>query len=185
MDKTEIRVQLLEKRNALTHEERASKSEKIARNLEKIEQFKEAKQVLFYYTHGSEVDCLPLINKWMNKKKIYLPKLMENGKFKALPFFEFEGLKKGPFNIPEPTLDDHEEHEGILDLIIVPGVAFDKKGNRIGMGKGFYDRYLSKTEDTKKIALAFSEQVLDEVPKDTYDIPVDIVVTDKEIIKCR
>lgn len=181
-EKKDLRTNSLQIRKALSAEDREEKSRKIGKKLEGLDMFKNADHVLFYYTHGSEVDTVPLINKWTNKKQIYLPKLKSENEFVALPFHNFDALQKGIYDIPEPI--EHKEKGGYekkLDLVIVPGAAFDRKCNRLGMGKGFYDRYLSQLANVPKIALAFEEQILDEVPKDSYDVPIDIIITDQNI----
>ena len=182
MDKKNLRTNSLQIRKALPAEEREKKSRKIGKKLEELDLFKNADHVLFYYTHGSEVDTVPLINKWANKKQIYLPKLKSANEFIALPFHDFDALEKSIYGIPEPIEHKGEKkYEKKLDLIIVPGAAFDRNCNRLGMGKGFYDRYLSQLANIPKIALAFEEQMLDEVPKDSYDVPIDMIITDQNI----
>ncbi len=184
MDKKDLRTNNLQIRRSLPADEREQKSLEITRKLENLDLFKNADHILFYYTHGSEVDTVPLINKWAGKKQIYLPKLKGENQFIALPFHNFDALKKNHYGIPEPIEhEDDKGHEKKLDLIIIPGAAFDRKCNRLGMGKGFYDRYLSKLPNVKKIALAFEEQMLDKVPKDKYDKSVDLIITDKEMYK--
>jgi 5-formyltetrahydrofolate cyclo-ligase len=182
-DKRDLRINSLQVRNALMAEERERKSLEISKKLEDLDVFQSADHILFYYTHGSEVDTVPLINKWSGKKQIYLPKLKSENEFIALPFHSFDALKKGIYGIPESIEREGEKggHEKKLDLIIVPGAAFDKKCNRLGMGKGFYDRYLDGFKGITKIALAFEEQMLDEVPKESYDEPVDLIITDQNI----
>lgn len=183
-EKRDLRINSLQIRNSIPAEIREEKSKIVGEKLEETDLFKDADHILFYYTHGSEVDTVPIINKWLNKKNIYLPKLKSDNKFIALPFKNFDTLRKGIYDIPEPIEHESERvYEKKLDLIIVPGSAFDKKCNRLGMGKGFYDRYLSQFKNIPKIALAFEEQMLDEVPKESYDESVDMIITDQNIYK--
>jgi 5-formyltetrahydrofolate cyclo-ligase len=181
MDKKEIRKKMLGLRNTLSEVERAKKSAKIQKSLEDHEDFINADHILFYYTHGSEVDTIPLINKIIREKKVYLPKVRGENEFIAVPFNGAATLEKGAYNIPEPRVTERNTYERKLDLIIVPGVAFDKKGNRIGMGKGFYDRYLKGFPHVPKISLAFEGQVLESIQKEPYDVPVDTIITDENI----
>lgn len=181
MQKSEIRKLALSKRNSFTSKERSEKSERIAEHLESLNIFKNAKNILFYYSYQAEVDTLGLMKKWMENKNILLPRLNSDNTFVALPFTSFDNLEVNKFDIPEPPFIF--EPQTNLDLIIVPGVAFDRKGNRIGMGKGYYDRFLTDYKNVPKIALAYSEQVLDQVPKDPYDEPVNIILTEDEIIQ--
>jgi len=180
--KTELRRLSLERRNGLPAEVRSIKGQAIARLLESTDLFQDADHILFYYAFGSEVDTLPIINKWIGEKKVYLPKLDEKGVLVALPFTGFETLNKNVYQIPEPI--DHKtgkRFEKKLDLIIIPGVAFDDRGHRMGMGKGYYDRYLAANPNIPRIALCYQEQMLDEVPKADYDENVDLIITDRKI----
>ena len=184
-NKKVIRQNQIEIRNAIDPSVRALKNIEIAKKLESLDLIKDAQHVLFYYTNGSEVDTLPLIEKWSKKKTIYLPKIIGKNEFYALPFTNFSELQKGPYAIPEPMGEAEGKMEDKLDLIILPGVASDTFGTRLGMGKGFYDRYLSHLHKGPKIALAYSAQMLDQLPKDPYDEPTDIIITDKEIYNCN
>lgn len=182
MDKKDLRTNILQIRKDIPAHTREQKSLEIKKRLENSELFQNADHILFYYTHGSEVDTIPLINKWADKKNIYLPKLKNEEEFIALPFCNFDTLEKNLYGIPEPIQKKEDgKYEKKLDLIIIPGSAFDKNCNRLGMGKGFYDRYLNSNPNIPKIALAFEEQILDKVPKDTYDVPVDFIITDQNI----
>ena len=181
-NKISLRNTALSLRNSISPVTRAEKSEIIAKKLEESDVFKKAKHILFYFSVGSEVSTVPLIVDWSDRKRLYLPKLINESEFIALPFRGFESLKKGIYGIPEPDSQGKgEPFKGDLDLIIVPGVAFDKDCNRLGMGKGFYDRYLAKLDSVPKIALSFEEQILAHIPKENYDKPVDILITDKNI----
>ena len=94
-------------------------------------------------------------------------------------------LKKNFYGIPEPDSEDvNSVYDDKVEIIITPGVAFDKKGGRIGMGKGFYDKYFESNPKPVKIGLAFEEQVFDSVPSDEKDKPVDFIITDKNIYIC-
>lgn len=186
MDKVEIRRLALEKRNSLSEADRKTKSFGIGKLLESLELFQNAETVLFYYSHNSEVDTLSLIRKWMQEKSFFLPRLTPDDSFLALPVSSLDELELNRYGIPEPPMPSTEADKSPkLDLIIMPGVAFDRKGNRIGMGKGYYDRFLAGQKGVPKVALAYSEQVLDSVPKEPYDEPVDMIITENEVIRCK
>jgi len=182
-NKQEIRKQILEIRNQIPEEERIQRSKQIADLLEALSEFKSAQHILFYYTNGSEVDTTPLIDKYLSSKQLYLPVIKNEEDFHAVAIQHPLHLENGTFGIPEP-IGDPPDDESMLGLIIVPGVAFDKTGNRIGTGKGYYDRFLPRCPNAIKIGLAFDEQILDQVPKDPYDVAVDFIVTDNEVYKC-
>ncbi len=178
-NKNDVRKKVLALRNRLSKRIRNAKSLLIQRKLENLDAFKRARHILFYYAHGSEVDTLATIKAHLEDKVLYLPKLMDKKSFIALPFATTRSLKKGMFGIPEPVPGEEVNEFPPLDMIIIPGVAFDKSANRIGMGKGYYDRFLKSFSAVPKVALAFEEQVLDRVPKELYDEPVDLVLTDQ------
>lgn len=96
-----------------------------------------------------------------------------------------EQLQAGRFGIPEPGSDSLSIEPDKLDLVIVPGVAFDSGGRRIGYGKGYYDRYLPKVPTQKRIALAFGVQMVERIPAGERDQGVGLVVTEFGIIFCR
>lgn len=182
MNKQSIRAQVLKERNELSGSVVAEKSEAIMTQLEAREVFQKAERILFYYSHHQEVHTIDLFKKWIRQKKLYLPKLLDSEQMEAVWCPDLEEIQLNQFSIPEPK--GKEVAEG-LDLILVPGVAFDLKGNRIGMGKGYYDRFLARYPDVFKIGLAFEFQIFDELPKDPYDVAVDRIITEKRIINCN
>ena len=98
---------------------------------------------------------------------------------------DFESLVPfGKFGIPEPMELMKVSYKSI-DAVIVPGVAFDKNGYRIGFGFGHYDKFLKKTPHAVKIGLAFEFQIVDSVPKEEHDVPVDFIITEKRVIDCK
>lgn len=181
--KVKIRDKLLKIRKNIPEELRAIKNKRIIKNLESLDCFKNAHHILLYYSCNGEADTLELIEKYINSKQLYLPVIKGRNNFlQAIPVKNPLNLKKGFEGIPEPNdIDPNSMFDDEIELIITPGVAFDKHGNRIGMGKGYYDRYFASYKTPLKIGLAYEEQVLDSIPKDKYDVAVDFVVTDKNI----
>jgi 5-formyltetrahydrofolate cyclo-ligase len=115
---------------------------------------------------------------------LFYPRVMEEGKLFFYRFVDGDGWVRGKFGNPEPEVSSGKK--GIqrgFDLVVVPGVAFDRRGSRLGRGCGYYDRFLSGLGGTAVTAgLAFSGQIVKEVPVDTWDIPVDVVVTEDGVI---
>jgi len=177
MNKEQLRRKAIVIRNQIFEEDYRKKSKLIISRLEELEEFIQAHNVLAYYSHGKEVITTDSLNRWSEEKELYLPTLNEDSSFIALPYGD---LVKNRYGIHEPTQGDEPDK---LDLIIVPGVAFDRNGGRLGMGKGYYDRFLVDKKGVMKIALAFHEQIVASIPKKPYDINVDIIITDKEIIR--
>jgi len=141
--------------------------------LEHDEDFINAHTVLLYYSLPEEVDIRPLVHKYADEKRILLP--VVKGKDLELRVFNGE-LQPGPFNILEPVGEAFTDFEAI-ELVIVPGLAFDAKGNRLGRGKGYYDRLLPKLPHAKKVGICFPYQKLRFVPHFPFDIPMDKVIS--------
>lgn len=180
-DKKAIRKKILEWRNSLHSDDVHSASSAIQAKLEKLESFKQASNILFYYTHKNEVDTIPLIEKYSDVKTLSLPVLTEAQSLIPCKVENLKNLKRNREGIPEPKNNSSEQLELTVDMVIVPGVAFDKMGGRIGMGKGYYDRYFSENKESIRVGLAFQEQVLASIPKESYDESVDVLITEKNI----
>jgi 5-formyltetrahydrofolate cyclo-ligase len=168
---------MLEMRNRLNHPEIAKKSKTIQEFVIKSKEFESAKVVGTYYALGSEVTteliikCAPILG-----KKIALPRVEED----KITFYELSSTKsliRGRFGILEPQ---PYEQMNDIDILIVPGIAFDKKGNRLGYGMGFYDRLLS-CKRTFSIGLAYSFQLLENLPHDKYDKRLNAIASEDGI----
>lgn len=181
LKKSELRKEFLNKRDALNEEERSIYSEKIKVKLKSLKEFKEAKSVLLYCPIRKEPDLTSLIWESLSlKKRVLLPKV-EGQDIKLYPIISQEQIKPGSFCIPEP-MGGKEFPPYEVELAIVPGVVFDERGYRIGFGKGYYDRLLQKVMGVK-IGVAYSFQVVQEIPTDEWDQPVDVLVTESYILK--
>ncbi len=180
--KQKLREIILEKRNSLTKEDILKKSNKIMEKLFSLPEFKKAKKIMFYVSKDNEVFTHNMIKELINKKKILVPVTdYENKNLIISELKNFSDLEPGYYGVLEPKKIKKVNPKDI-DIVIVPGVVFDKKGNRIGYGKGYYDIFLKKTK-AFKIGLAFDFQVVEEIKKEEFDVAIDIIVTEKEIIK--
>jgi len=186
--KQTLKQQIFEKRNSLPKEEIREKSIKIKNNLFSLKEFNVAKNIMLYVSFNTEADTQKIIKELLNKKEktIVVPYVIK-GDFKLhlSELKSFNELKPKTFGILEPReMYIREFNPDMLDLVIVPGIAFDKKGHRIGYGYGYYDRFL-KTIKKKavKIGLAFDFQLIESIPEEEHDVPMNIVVTDKEILR--
>jgi len=182
--KDNIRKELKKIRNNLSKEYVLDKSKIIERYLFELKEFKKSSTVLFYVSYNNEVFTHDMIKRCLGEKEIVVP--ISNTKNKTLILSKlenWENLHEGPYGILEPRKIIEVFPEN-LDLIIVPGVGFDEKGNRLGHGKGYYDKLLQKT-NAKKIGLAFECQIVNQIPTDENDIPVDMIITEKRIINCK
>lgn len=145
----------------------------VIKKLEADEDFLHAQTVLLYYSLPDELDTHALVARYYQKKQLLLPVV----KGEELELKVFQGqLHEGTFGIQEPEGETFEAFDQI-DLVVVPGMAFDKEGNRLGRGKGFYDRLLPKLTHAKKIGICFPYQLVDYVPTDPFDIPMDKIIT--------
>ncbi|MFA5792843.1 MAG: 5-formyltetrahydrofolate cyclo-ligase [Candidatus Gracilibacteria bacterium] len=181
MQKKDLRVHLREKRKAIQPALRAEKSKKIAEIFLKLKEVTDANSILFYVSKADEVETHDLIKDCIKRGvKVFVPKV--NGEELLIcPILNFDELSLGAYGLLEPCSIANTAHPKDIDLIVVPGIGFDKNGNRIGSGKGFYDKLLKDTRG-QKIGFAFSEQIVDALPNEEHDVPLDLIVTDSLII---
>ena len=175
-----LRKKHLAGRKAIPAARRRAKSGKIFKRLLKEPSFQEAKHIAFYYGIAPEVATRPFLKAVLKKKKIYLPRTEPQKKrmtFRQVRVFS-KDLVKGPYGIMEPKLSCAVRPAVRMDLIIVPGVAFDRRGGRLGRGAGYYDRLLRKAKKVVKIGLCFREQLVKKVPMRLHDVRMDRVITD-------
>lgn len=155
-------------------------SEKILEQLEETELFQHASCIALYHAIPGEVQTATFIEKWYLKKKLLLP-LIKGDDLLLIPYTGKESLQSGIFGILEPRYTGITIPEQEIDLIIVPGVAFDRQLNRLGRGKGYYDRLLSSIQ-APKVGICFNFQLIEEVPTEPFDKQMDILITEKEIL---
>ena len=134
-----------------------------------------SKTLLIYVSINSEVDTTKIINHFLNIKNIAVPKIIDNDMYFCY-ITNLNDLTPGKYNIPEPT------NENIVTdfdnaICIVPGICYDKKNYRVGYGKGYYDRFLSKNK-IKTIGLCYKECMVEKIDNDKYDYKIDEVITD-------
>ncbi len=190
MDKKVLRRKALSCRRSLSKEKIEKKSEKIKERLFNLSVFKQAKVVLFYLSLPEEVQTYSMIKAAFRiNKRVALPVVKNVNRREIIPF-EIKNpepeLILGPFKIPQPKPSEcYPLSLEEIDLVVVPGVAFDERGNRLGFGAGFYDRFLKKlTHQTKFVGLAFECQLTDKIPSEKHDISMDYVVTEERVISC-
>ena len=136
--------------------------------------FQQAHTILIYHSLPDEVNTHDFIRKWSAHKQILLPVVIGDD----LELRRYTGsadLKKGAYGIEEPVGEPFTDYDSI-DLAIIPGVAFDTHGNRLGRGKGYYDRLLPRLPHTYKIGICFPFQLLEEIPTDALDVRMDEVL---------
>lgn len=175
MDKPTLRKQIRAAKKEIPLEIKIERSRPILNQVEQHPVFQKANTLLLYWSMDDEVQTHEFVEKWYREKTILLPCV--NGDDLLLrPYQGPTCMKSGEqFGIGEPTGEIFTELD-LIDLIIVPGVAFDRKNNRMGRGRGFYDRLLKSTPNAYKIGIAFDFQILETIPTEDFDIPMDCVI---------
>ena len=180
MNKKEARTLIKEKRMKLSLNYINNASDKIFEKLLQNEDFRNAKVVMSYMDFKNEVKTDKINDFIKNSGKILvLPKVIDKETMIAIE--DKNPYIVSPFGNKEP---EGKEYKESIDVIITPGVAFDRDKNRVGFGRGYYDRFFLKYPNAKKIAIAFEEQIIDEgIETDKYDMKVDVLITEESIIK--
>lgn len=179
MNKDSIRLRAKARKSLLDENERASAARRVFDLVENTAAFMLAEHILMYHSLPDELSTREFIDRWSARKRFYLPRV--NGVNLDILPYDRSRLHLGAFNIEEPTGDETADINDI-ELIIVPGVAYDRRGNRIGRGKGYYDRLLRDTRAVT-IGVAYSCQLCDDIEPDEFDVPVNYVITEDGIIK--
>ncbi len=186
-----IRKRIIKTWESLDEAEIASKSRGVEKNFFELAELEKIENLLIYMAGSKEVQTKNIINTCIKKNiKIYLPAvdvLKDRISFYRVCDINNE-LEKGPFGIYQPKVNERNllKDENAIDLIVVPGLAFDKRGGRIGSGKGFYDKFLATVPSCKSIiALAFEYQIVDEITLSSHDILMHKIITENRIILCR
>lgn len=172
--KNEIRSKIRAVKKELGAERLSDMSVEAPLLIEANKHYREAGKVMLYYPLWDEVDCRPLFGRaFASGKRVILPTVSgpDIVPVEITPDTEW---RVGEFNILEPVAGPYG---GGIDLIVVPGMAFDSRGNRLGRGKGYYDRFLSLHPKAYRLGLCFGFQMIDRVPVEPFDLPMDEVVS--------
>ncbi|MEW6001993.1 MAG: 5-formyltetrahydrofolate cyclo-ligase [Nitrospirota bacterium] len=185
--KETLRKKALEKRNSIPSSERKKKDELIKNKLFEMTEFKRANTIFFYASVRTEVDTMGMMEESLKMgKRVVVSKVdRERHRLILYEIKDINELSPGYKGIPEPSSYNARivDIRGV-DVVIVPGAGFDSFGNRLGYGAGYYDILLSKIK--KKIplvALAYEEQLIGFIPSEFHDVKMDVIVTDKQVIK--
>lgn len=192
MTKSEIRILMKRIRDEMPIGLRNEYSTKIHERLYEIKEFRQNNMLFTFVSFGSEVNTISIIDKALQMNKdVYIPKVEAKG-LEFYRILSIEGLIRSKFGILEPDSDKHQKYipsqsdKGQI-LMLLPGLAFDKFGNRIGYGAGYYDCYLGRHSHKEwiKLALAYDFQIMEELTVDKNDIPADIIITPDLLINCN
>ena len=178
-EKKEIRKKIFKVRKEHTNAWIRENSLRITEALTQLPEYRNAERIMAYADYNHEVITRYIIEQaWKDGKEVAVPKVFG----KDMVFYrltDFSQLESGYFGIPEPK-EDGETVSWEEAMMVMPGVAFDRNNHRVGYGGGFYDRYLEKHPQMERVAIAFSFQMLPEVPTEPTDICPQIIVTEKE-----
>lgn len=178
--KEDIRRRVLALRESQSQEEKKRKDKAIFDRLLSVPAFAQAREFFTYLSHKGEVSTDLLLAKFLGKKIVVVPKIESE----AICLYELTSTdewRSGPYNIREPVHCLSKSQWDSIDVAIIPGVAFDETGHRIGFGGGYFDRFLKKLHCTT-IGFAYELQMIDKVPVHSYDVPVDFIVTEKRLL---
>lgn len=182
--KRRIREEILSKRDKEPEDLRQKKSRRIKERLFSLKEFKKAHTILFYYSKGSEVETKEMMKEALRQeKRVLLPRVKGKeiylGEIKELD----QDVERGSFGILEPKETSKKTTPKGVDLVVIPGIAFDLEGGRIGYGFGYYDRFLKRfPKKVSLVALAYDFQIVDRLPVGRYDGGVGKVITETRII---
>ena len=176
--KSDIRMSIKDLKKNITAEERTRFSEQIRCRIEQLPEFKQAKTILLYHSLPDEVDTSSFLKLWKEDKRLLLPAV--KGDNLIICNYHPEKLKTGSYGIIEPQGNGITDLS-VIDMIIIPGIAFDKKRNRLGRGKGYYDRLLPQVTGCK-IGICYNCQITDLLPTEKHDIPMNYIISESGII---
>ena len=174
MDKKELRRAIREQKRAMTEEEILSRSQRLGEMFLATAAYQNAKTIYGYLPYNQEVRTVPILQRALNDgKQVAVPKIYGNT-MRFLYLTDLSKVEKNAMGIPEPIADGPVAEDETA-LVLMPGVAFTKTGDRMGYGGGFYDRFLSAEPNHPTIALCYDFQIVEHLPTEEFDIPVDQV----------
>jgi 5-formyltetrahydrofolate cyclo-ligase len=182
--KQALRDAAKQRRRAIPEDEIAKKSARICAYL--LEVIDGCDPVMAYVSKPPEVDTHPFIRELLREgRRVVVPIIEKETRTLRLSYLrDTTLLVKSTFHVPEPIGNEIPAQASDIQTVIIPLLAFDRRGNRLGYGAGYYDRFLAQNPGVKKIGVAFSCQETDSVPGDENDVRIDIVVTEDEVIHC-
>lgn len=179
LTKTKLRQEIRNIKRHFSQENLGEMSLDILSKLQRHPYLQTAQILMLYYSLPDEVNTHEFIDELLSQgKRVWLPKVIDNEKMEVREYRGKNDLREGMFHIMEPigrTISETEYRQ--LDLVVIPGIAFDSQGHRLGRGKGYYDRFLSQIpSDVYKIGVCFDFQIVENVPVDDNDISMDEVI---------
>lgn len=183
-EKADLRDRLKQLRNDLRADQIAEKSRQIYKNLAEIEAYTGATSVFCYISYLSEVETRLMLEDFLARRlRIAVPRIVDQSTMHACPFSGWDELKPDKMGILTPA--PREPDPGPFDLVITPGLGFTRAGARLGYGRGYYDRWFDRHQADARIGVCFELQVVAELPTETTDVPLDMLVTEKQVYDFR
>ncbi len=175
MNKQELRRSIREQKRAMSQEEILRRSEILAKRFARCPAYQAAKTIYGYLPYNQEVRTVPMLRQALEEgKRVAVPKVYGD-EMKFIYLDDLSQVAKGYAGIPEPIADGPVAEDGTA-LVLMPGLAFDRQGHRIGYGGGFYDKFLAREPGHPTVALCYDFQVVEHLDTEEFDIPVDIVI---------
>lgn len=175
MDKTALRREIREKKRAMSEAQIAQKSACLGEKFASTEQYRNAKTIYGYLPYNQEVRTVPMLARALAEgKRVAVPKVYGD-EMRFIYLDDLTRIEKGYAGIPEPV-DDGPVADDPAALVLMPGLAFDPQGHRIGYGGGFYDKFLMQEPSHPTVALCYDFQMLEALETEDHDIPVDLVL---------
>ena len=182
--KRELRHAVMARRDALSAQNRAEAGRLIRSQLLALPVVQAAESLFVFVSYSTEVDTHPLLASLLDAgRRIAVPKIVDKTTMLSVPITSMEGLEPDRMGILTPVSSEHER--GPFDVAITPGVAFTTAGERLGYGRGYYDRWFASHNVATRIAICFEAQIVASLPTDEYDRPVDIIVTEKQLLRAK
>ncbi len=175
MDKNALRKQIREQKRAMTEEQIVSASQRLGELFIASQAYRDAQTIYGYLPYNQEVRTVPMLEQAMaDGKRVAVPKVFGD-EMKFIYLTDFSRVEKGYAGIPEP-IDDGPVADDPTALVLMPGLAFDAQGHRIGYGGGFYDKFLANEPNHPTLALCYGFQMVDYLETEAFDVPVDCVI---------
>lgn len=177
MDKRSLRRRIGERKRAMDAAQMEAAGARLAKRLYETEAYRSARSLYAYLSFNQEVRTAPIIRRaWADGKRVAVPKIM-GGRMAFIWLTGFDALAEGWKGIPEPV-EDGPVADDETALVLVPGLAFDPDGRRVGYGGGFYDRFLAQEPMHPTVALCYGFQLVERLDAEPHDVPVDLVIAD-------
>ena len=175
MDKKVLRKSIREQKRAMTSEQIEAASQKLVEQFLALEAYRQAKTLYGYLPYNQEVRTVPILEQALAEgKRVAVPKIYGD-EMRFIYLDDLNRVETGYAGIPEP-IEDGPIADDPTALVLMPGLAFDQQGHRIGYGGGFYDKFLNAEPEHPTVALCYAFQIVEELPTEEFDVPVDCVL---------